>query len=1291
MKKVKTVAGGSALALFGLLLAGGRLSPGQAPQSPAPAPVRQFEFMPEVKHDLSPPLRLMKPIPPYHGPHVTRTLGRVHPVHPYEPTNDPVRQRAVTKALTQPATAGLSFAGLGYGDYGFSVNVAPPDTEGAVGDTQYVQWINLSFAVFNKGNGALLYGPASGNTLWQGFGGACQNDNNGDPIAQFDKNAHRWVMGQFAVSGGPPYYECVAVSATADATGPWYRYQLQSSLFDDYPKIAVWPDAYYFSFNDFNQTFVGSAACAFDRSAMLAGQAASSICFAVNAPLGGFLPSDWDGSTPPPAGSPDFYLEWDCPSGQSSCTSSTLLNLWRFHVDFATPTNSSFTGPTAIAVASFSAACGGGTCIPQPGGANQQKLDSLADRLMYRLAYRRYADHESLVTNHAVGSPAGIRWYEIRDPNGTPTVYQQGTYAPDSNWRWMGSAAMDQSGDLVVGYSLSNSAPLGCPPGPDCVYPSIAYAGRLPADTPGTLEAETSVLAGKGSQTASLNRWGDYSAMTIDPANDCTFWYTNMYLKANGTFNWSTWVNSFTFNSCSGYQVSAGSAGSVNAGQSVHVPVTLTPVNGFSGTVSLSATGLPAGATANFNPPSVSASGSSTLTISTTRATPVGAYTVWVTGTSSINSESASTSLQVNGTPQATLSPQSLAFRIQPVGTPANPISILLTNGGTAALTINGIAAGGDFRETNTCGSGIGPGASCQINVTFTPSAGGPRKALLSVTDNAGVQTALLTGVGTAVSLAPSTLSFPNQSVGSTSAAETITVKNQGAAMVHLWQIAIGGTNSDDYLLNNNCASTLASGAQCTVGVSFKPAAAGARTASLLFSDDGGGSPQAVTLAGNALLLPLKASANQRYLVDQNGTPFLIMGDAPQSMVGNLNTADMNTYLADRERLGFNALWVNLLCASYTACNSDGTTYDGVAPFTSGSSPSNYDLSKPNSTYFARVDSMLNLAATYNQVVFLDPIETGGWLVTLENNGGTKAYNYGVYIGDRYKNFANIVWLHGNDFQSWSSSSTDNNLVKQVMAGIASVDSNHLQTIELNYNSSYSNQDSALGSLLTLDSAYTYYETYDIVLQSYNSAPTVPTYLVEANYEYENNTGALPGAAGPYVLREEAYWTLLSGGAGQLYGSHYTWTFTSGWQSFLDSPGALEIRYLNQLFGSVAWWNLVPDQTHQVVTAGYGTYNGSNSNLTTATYCVTGWITNGSLALTYCPNPSTLTVNLALFSGPVTAQWYDPSNGTSTAILGSPFANSGNHNFTTPGNNHDGDPDWVLELTAGAGAARRAR
>jgi hypothetical protein len=430
--------------------------------------------------------------------------------------------------------------------------------------------------------------------------------------------------------------------------------------------------------------------------------------------------------------------------------------------------------------------------------------------------------------------------------------------------------------------------------------------------------------------------------------------------------------------------------------------------------------------------------------------------------------------------------------------------------------------------------------------------------------------------------------------------------------------------------------------------------------------------------------LPLKASSNHRYLTHGNGTPFLLMGDSPQSLLGNVSPTDQATYMANRQERGFNAILVMALCDASTACAPSGATYDGVLPFTTGSNPSNYDLSTPNSAYFAKLDALLGLAANYGLVVLLDPIETGGWLVTLRKNGPTKAYNYGLYLGNRYKSFPNIVWSSGNDFQTWNTSSTDNNLVYQVMAGIAKADPNHVQTTELNYKASYSNQDTAkLAPLLKLDSAYTYFETYDIVLRSFKSSPTIPTFLTEANYEYENVNRTLPGPTGTYVLREQEYWTMLSGATGQLYGSYYTWRTTGAtryWLAYLDSPGALEIQYLNSLFTSFAWWNLVPDSSHQIVTSGYGTYKGGNLDLAAASYCTAAWIPDGTWALAYCPNHTTLTVNLAKFSGAVTAQWYDASNGTYKAISGSPFPKSGTQKFTLPGKNHDGNPDWVLVL-----------
>ncbi|MCK9193307.1 MAG: hypothetical protein M0P19_05465 [Nevskia sp.] len=450
-----------------------------------------------------------------------------------------------TAAITGPsglagplvaATTGINFAGLGQGDYGFNVNSAPPDTTGAVGATQYVQWVNTSLVIFDKASGARLVGPISGNQIFAnlGSGNRCATTNDGDPIVSYDKAAARWVLTQFVASS--PYLQCVAVSQTSDATGAYNLYSFTLPQFGDYPKVGVWTDAYYISFNVFTSTFQGARACAYDRARMLAGQTATQVCFQLSSSFGGLLPSDLDGSTPPPAGSPNYFTSFG----------SSRINVWRFHVDFATPTNSTFTGPTVVTVPAFTTACGNSsTCIPQPGTSNQ--LDSLSDRLMFRLAYRNRAGTQSLLMNHSVRvgnrrtSPTGVRWYEIRLANQTPSLYQQGTYSPDTTHRWMGSIAMDKVGNIGLGYSASSSS----------VFPSIRYTGRAPTDALGTLSTENTIITGSGSQTGSLHRWGDYSTLTVDPIDDCTFWYTQEYGSSNGSFNWKTRIASFRFPSCS--------------------------------------------------------------------------------------------------------------------------------------------------------------------------------------------------------------------------------------------------------------------------------------------------------------------------------------------------------------------------------------------------------------------------------------------------------------------------------------------------------------------------------------------------------------------------------------------------------------------------------------------------------------------------------------------------------------------------------------------------------------------
>jgi hypothetical protein len=531
------------IVLLMVLLAGSIISAQAAPNSNKTDSVGPVEVSSAVYSDVSAPVRDLVGVAPTAS---TDKEKKEKPLRTLPNMGNALNQAdgaiQTTSGPLVGTTSGLNFAGVGQGDYGFSDQYAPPDTNGAVGATQYVQWVNTYFAVFNKSTGAIAAGfPKAGNSIWAGFGGGCQTNNDGDPIVQYDKLANRWVLTQFSVST-TPYLQCVAVSTTSDATGSYYRYAFSygNTQFNDYPKLGVWPDGYYVSYNIFNngQTFAGSKACAFDRTKMLVGDpTATQQCFQLSTSYGGLLPSDLDGTTAPPAGSPNYYMNFG----------SNSLNLWKFHVDFANSANTTFTGPTNIPVAAFSAACsGGGTCIPQPSTSN--KLDSLADRLMYRLAYRNRSGVESLLVNHSVSvgtnkknTVTSVRWYEIRISNGTPSVYQQGTLsASDGIHRWMGSIAMDKVGDIALGYSASSSS----------VFPSIRYTGRLATDALGTMQTENIVQAGGGSQTGALHRWGDYSAMTVDPVDDCTFWYTNEYLKSTGSFNWSTRIVSFKFPGC---------------------------------------------------------------------------------------------------------------------------------------------------------------------------------------------------------------------------------------------------------------------------------------------------------------------------------------------------------------------------------------------------------------------------------------------------------------------------------------------------------------------------------------------------------------------------------------------------------------------------------------------------------------------------------------------------------------------------------------------------------------------
>ncbi len=528
----------------------------------------------------------------------------------------------------------------------------PPDTNGVVGLDHYVQAVNGGIAVWSK-SGSIVMSPKLLKTLWAGYvgtntGNGCATQNDGDPVVLYDQLADRWFVTQFSLpnydqSKGPSF-QCVAVSQTGDPTGAYYLYDFQySAVINDYGKFGVWPDAYYASFNNFSAvSSQGANVCAYDRGAMLQGKAATQHCFQQSASTFGLLPSSVDGPIKPPDGEPAFFV---------SLRSATSIGLYKFHVDWVTPANSTFTGPTSLSVASYNQLCNGGSCIAQTSPGNA--LASLGDRPMFHLSYRNFGTLESLVFNHSVkaGSVGGPRWYEIRSPNATPVVFQQGTYAPgDGKYRWMGSIAQDQAQDFALGYSISSST----------TVPSIAWTGRTATDTAGTMgQAEVVVQSGVGVETGTFsdgstaNRWGDYSNMSVDPSDDCTFWYTQERYPSDGVFNWDTGIASAKFANCAmnDFSISVTPATSTVApgGQTAYT-VTTASTKGSAESIDLVVQDLPAGVTGAFSSTSVTAGSSSTLTLTAAAnapgtGTPAPTFLVIGKATSAVHAASAQVSV----------------------------------------------------------------------------------------------------------------------------------------------------------------------------------------------------------------------------------------------------------------------------------------------------------------------------------------------------------------------------------------------------------------------------------------------------------------------------------------------------------------------------------------------------------------------------------------------------------------------------------------------------------------------
>jgi len=520
-------------------------------QEPSPTPV--------VGHALgfavSPPLRDLANMPvqhyAFHEANPVRRTG-YHAERPF--VTDSVEQNV--PGAPSNISVGLSVLGL---DNSESCNCQPPDTNAAVGDTQVVEWVNIAFAVYNKTTGAMEAGPIQGNQIWKNLGGPCYTTNTGDPIAQWDRTAHRWLLAQNTFTA-PPYHACVAVSTSPDALGSYYLYSFSlGNNFPDYPKWGVWPSGYFETSNAFGNQFAGAYVCGYNSAKLLVGDGtAEQICFQLTPNDASLLPGDQDSNVAPPAGQDEFFIgAYDVDS------SNNHLYLYSMHPVFSNPSQSTFVGSglaNPITVPTYTAFCPNSEfCVPQEGTST--KVDALGDRVMYRFAYwedqptvsvkatpPKPVPSQHWFVNHvttASGGQAGVRWYEFTAPIksvgvGGVSLFQSGTFAPDSNYRWMASLTRDKVGDIALGYSISSTT----------MYDSINATGRVPGDPLGQMEAEVSLFAGTGSQSSG-DRWGDYSSMSIDGSDGCTFWYAQEYYAVPGAGDpWQTRLTSLKFAGC---------------------------------------------------------------------------------------------------------------------------------------------------------------------------------------------------------------------------------------------------------------------------------------------------------------------------------------------------------------------------------------------------------------------------------------------------------------------------------------------------------------------------------------------------------------------------------------------------------------------------------------------------------------------------------------------------------------------------------------------------------------------
>lgn len=485
----------------------------------------EIEVFPEVTHDVSPELRMIDVSKPKPTLESTKQL--------------PNQQRSQNKNNEIDLHI---FQGLGKDFPNYKITSAVPDANGSVGMLQYVQLVNNDMLIIDKATGKPVDGfPKPSNSVWKDFGGICEKRNLGHPFVKYDQLANRWVLTQLAYGDvfDGPFYQCVAVSKSEDAAGAYHRYAFKFDSYNDLGKLGLWPDAYYMTFRMEGPVSYAARLCALDRLNMLKGEAASMQCrqMSPNDSKVPLMPADLDGKIAPPINTPGYFVNRDdCPSHRN------YLQIYKFHVDFKDSINSKLIGPTQLPD-SFDP---GWNNAKQPNTNNG--LNPHIESLMNRVVYRQFENYGSLITTNTALGHLGyyeflaIHWQEVRfHGDSTPESYQVATYTPpDILDRFMGSIGMDKSGNIAVGYNASSSK----------IYPSIELAYRRASDPLKELTHKQKVVEGKGSQVDESD-WGTYGSMSIDPVDDCTFWYTGEYLTETGSFNWSTAIVRFKLPNCS--------------------------------------------------------------------------------------------------------------------------------------------------------------------------------------------------------------------------------------------------------------------------------------------------------------------------------------------------------------------------------------------------------------------------------------------------------------------------------------------------------------------------------------------------------------------------------------------------------------------------------------------------------------------------------------------------------------------------------------------------------------------